>query len=54
MMGASTSVAPSGSALPQVDRIKLAHEHVGLAQKLMVVSNQWLEYLTSIDRVVGY
>ena len=49
VVGANTSVAPSGSAPAQVDRIKLAQEHVGLVQKLLVVSNQWLEYLTFID-----
>ena len=49
VVGANTFVAPSGSAPAQVDRIKLAQEHVGLVQKLLVVSNQWLEYLTFID-----
>ena len=40
VVGANTSVAPSGSALPQVDRIKLAQEHVGLVQNLLAVNNQ--------------
>ena len=35
VVGAKTSVAPSASAPPQVDRIKLAQEHVGLVQKLL-------------------
>ena len=54
VVGAKTSVAPSASAPPQVDRIKLAQEHMGLVQKLLEVSNRWFEYLTFIDRVVRY
>ena len=40
VVGANTSIAPSGSTPPQVDRIKLAQEHVGLVQKLLAVSSQ--------------
>ena len=54
VVGANTSIAPSGSTPPQVDRIKLAQEHMGLVQKLLEVSNRWFEYLTFIDRVVRY
>ena len=32
VVGTNTSVAPSRSALPQVDRIKLAQEHVALVK----------------------
>ena len=45
VVGSNTSLAPSGGAPPQVDKIKLAQEHFGLAHKLLVVSNRWLEYL---------
>ena len=52
VVGTNTSVAPSESALPQVDRIKLAQEHDGIVQKLLMVSIRWLEYF--INRVVRY
>ena len=54
VVGTNTSVAPLESALPQVDRIKLAQEQIGLVQKLLMVSSRWLEYLIFIDQVVGY
>ena len=40
VVGADTSVTPLGGAPPQVDKIKLAQEHVGLVQKLLAVSSQ--------------
>ena len=52
VVGTNTSVAPLESALPQVDRIKLAQEHDGIVQKLLMVSIRWLEYF--INRVVRY
>ena len=54
VVGTNTSVAPLESALPQVDRIKLAQKQIGLVQKLLMVSSRWLEYLIFIDQVVGY
>ena len=54
VVGTKTSVAPSGSAMPQVDRTKLAQKQIGLVQKLLMVSSRWLEYLIFIDQVVGY
>ena len=45
VVGSNTSLAPSGGAPPQVDKIKLAQEHFGLAHKLLMVSSRWLEYL---------
>ena len=38
VVGSNTSLAPSGGAPPQVDKIKLAQEHFGLAHKLLMVS----------------
>ena len=38
MVGTKTSIAPSGSATPQVDRTKLAQEYFGIAHKLLMVS----------------
>ena len=61
VVGVSTSIAPSGGALPPVDIIKLAHEnmdlvqvHVTECQKLLVVSNYLIEYLILVNRVVKY
>ena len=61
VVGASTSIAPSGGAPPLVDRIKLAQENMDLVQvrvtecqKLLAVSNRIIEYLILVDRVVKY
>ena len=61
VVGASTSIAPSGGAPPPVDRIKLAQENMDLVQvrvtecqKLLAVSNRIIEYLILVDRVVKY
>ena len=40
VVGTNTSLAPSGSAPPQVDKIKLAQEHFGLVHKLLMVSSR--------------
>ena len=46
VVGASTSIAPSGGAPPLVERIKLAQENMGLVQKLLAVSNRLIEYFS--------
>ena len=61
VVGASTSIAPSGGAPPPMDIIKLAQEnmdllqvHVTECQKLLVVSNCLIEYLILVNRVLKY
>ena len=61
VVGASTSIAPSGGAPPLMDRIKLAQENMDLVQvrvtecqKLLAVSNRIIEYLILVDRVVSH
>ena len=46
VVGASTSIAPSGGAPPLVERIKLAQENMDLVQKLLAVSNRLIEYFS--------
>ena len=61
VVGASTSIAPSGGAPPPMDIIKLAQEnmdllqvHVTECQKLLAVSNRVIEYLILVDRVISH
>jgi len=49
VVGVNTSIAPSGSAPPLVERIKLAQENIDLVQKLLAVNNRLIEYFLQIE-----